>query len=157
MPQMYLPIFPEGSTNITATLAFIKKDNQITYFNGHMPVFTHSEDDINSFKMITCQFVVSGAIRQRDIVKTFGVKSNFVKRAVKQYRAEGPSSFYKPRRRGGPSVFTAPVLEKAQSLLDSGNTPEEVAIELGIKYDTFYRAMKAGKLHYIQKKVTQKE
>jgi len=28
MPQMHLPIFPEGVTHITPALAFIKKDGQ---------------------------------------------------------------------------------------------------------------------------------
>jgi len=41
MPQMHLPFFPEGVEHITSALAFEKKDGQVTYFNGHMPVFIH--------------------------------------------------------------------------------------------------------------------
>ena len=40
MPQLHLPMFPTGVTHITNELAFEKKDGCITYFNGHMPVFT---------------------------------------------------------------------------------------------------------------------
>src|ERR1700685_2146917 len=43
MPQLHLPMFPTGVTHITSELAFEKKDGCITYFNGHMPVFTHGE------------------------------------------------------------------------------------------------------------------
>ena len=39
MPQMHLPFFPDGVEHITAELAFERKAGQITYFNGHMPVF----------------------------------------------------------------------------------------------------------------------
>ena len=39
MPQLQLPMFPSGVTHITSELAFARKDGQITYFNGHMPVF----------------------------------------------------------------------------------------------------------------------
>jgi hypothetical protein len=53
MPQLHLPMFPNGVTHITNELAFEKKDGKITYFNGHMPVFFHDEDDIASFRMIT--------------------------------------------------------------------------------------------------------
>ena len=43
MPQLHLPMFPTGVTHITSELAFEKKDGCITYFNGHMPVFTHGD------------------------------------------------------------------------------------------------------------------
>ena len=38
MPQIQLPIFPQGVTYITALLAFSKQDGRVTYFNGSMPV-----------------------------------------------------------------------------------------------------------------------
>jgi hypothetical protein len=40
MPQLQLPMFPVGVTHITALLAFIKEDGNITYFNGSLPVFS---------------------------------------------------------------------------------------------------------------------
>jgi hypothetical protein len=52
MPQLQFPFFPEGVTHITALLAFEKKAGCITYFNAGMPVFTHDEKDIASFRMI---------------------------------------------------------------------------------------------------------
>jgi len=57
MPQLHLPMFPTGVTHITSELAFEKKDGCITYFNGHMPVFTHGEKDLATFRMITSQFL----------------------------------------------------------------------------------------------------
>ena len=56
MPQLHLPMFPTGVTHITSELAFENKDGCITYFNGHMPVFTHGEKDVATFRMITSQF-----------------------------------------------------------------------------------------------------
>ncbi|MCZ6803004.1 MAG: hypothetical protein O7D86_03475 [Proteobacteria bacterium] len=53
MPQAQLPIFPHGVTLINANLAFEKKDARVTYFNGTMPVFSHDEDDPDTFRMIT--------------------------------------------------------------------------------------------------------
>jgi hypothetical protein len=41
MPQLQLPMFPVGVTPVTALLAFIKEDGNITYFNGSLPVFSH--------------------------------------------------------------------------------------------------------------------
>ena len=53
MPQVQLPLFPEGVTHINANFAFVKEDDRITYFNGNMPVFAHDSDDHRTFKMIT--------------------------------------------------------------------------------------------------------
>jgi hypothetical protein len=60
-------MFPNGVTHITSELAFEKKDGFITYFNGHMPVFTHAESDIATFRMITSQFFWCD-IRQRKAI-----------------------------------------------------------------------------------------
>lgn len=50
MPQRHLPFFPAGVTDITPELAFRKEDGQVTYFNGHMPVFVHEEGDKATFR-----------------------------------------------------------------------------------------------------------
>lgn len=33
MPQLHLPLFPSGATEITATLSFCKEDDTVTYFH----------------------------------------------------------------------------------------------------------------------------
>ena len=96
MPQLVLPIFPEGATHITAELAFEKRDGWVTYFHGMMPVFRHKEDDVQSFRMITSQFCVNGNVKQVQITQAFGVPPSSVKRAVKLYREKGPSGFFCP-------------------------------------------------------------
>jgi len=152
MPQMQLPIFPVGVTHITASLAFRKQDGRVTYFNGSMPVFVHDEEDHASFQMITAQFCVNGNAKQMDIVRAFGVSKISLKRAVKRYREQGPRGFYTPRKRRGPAVLTPAVLNEAQQLLDDGLEPAAVADRLGIKRDTFSKAVRAGRLHQPVKK-----
>ena len=89
MPQMQLPLFPDGVEHITSELAFEKRDGQVTYFNGNMPVFIHGENDIPTFRMITAQFCINGNAKQADISRAFGVTLISVKRAVKLYREKG--------------------------------------------------------------------
>ena len=86
MPQMQLPIFPEGVTHITPELAFMKKDGRVVYFNGHMPVFVHDEHDLRTFRMITSQFIVNGNVKQARIAQVFGLPLITVKRYTKLYR-----------------------------------------------------------------------
>ncbi|MBU4445645.1 helix-turn-helix domain containing protein [bacterium] len=94
MPQMLLPIFPTEAKLINANIAFRKRDGQVYYFNGHMPIFTHAEDDLASFRMFTRQLYVNGNCSQMELVKAFGVSKSSVKRAVKKYRMGGPAVFF---------------------------------------------------------------
>ena len=94
MPQLILPIFPQGVTHISEELAFEKRDGWVTYFHGMMPVFRHEEGDTQSFRMITSQFCETGSAKQVEIIKAFGVSPCSVKRAVKLYREKGPAGFF---------------------------------------------------------------
>jgi transposase len=152
MPQMHLPIFPEGATNITPVLAFVKKDGRITYFNGHMPIFIHDENDLRTFRMITSQFIVNGNVKQSQIVRVFGLPSITVKRYTKLYREKGPAAFYDKRKGRGPAVLTPAVLEKVQQMLDAGSSVPEIASTLGLLSDTLSKALRAGRLHTPLKK-----
>jgi len=101
MPQMLLPIFPDGLTHINNRIGFQKKDHNVYYFNGMMPIFFHHEDDMNSFRFITAQIAVLGNATQAEIVRAFGISTISMKRYVKRYRDRGPAGFFdKPRRRG---------------------------------------------------------
>ena len=152
MPQMQLPIFPEGAQYITPELAFEKKDGQVTYFNGHMPVFVHGEDDVQTFRMITAQFCVNGNAKQAEIARAFGVSLISLKRAVKRYREQGTKGFFTEPKRRGAAVLTATVLAAGQELLDEDLEVTEVAERLGVKRDTLAKAIQAGRLHKPLKK-----
>ena len=154
MPQMHLPFFPDGVEHITSELAFEKKDGQVTYFNGHMPVFIHAEDDIRTFRMITAQFCINGNVKQAEISRAFGITLISVKRAVKRYRERGVAAFYEEPKRRGPAVLRAQVLSEAQELLDEGLETSEVAEQLGVKRDTLAKAIRTGRLHKPAKKKT---
>jgi transposase len=154
MPQMQLPFFPDGVEHINAQLAFEKRNGQVTYFNGSMPVFIHAENEVATFRMITAQFCVSGNATQAEISRAFGVTLISVKRAVKLYREKGVAGFYQEPNRRGPAVLTAEVLEKAQALLDEGLKTAAVAEQLGVKRDTLAKAIRAGRLRKAAKKKT---
>jgi hypothetical protein len=152
MPQLHLPMFPHGVIHITDQLAVMKKDGAVTYFNGHMPVFSHAESDINTFRMITSQFCVSGCAKQIDIIRAFGVTSISVKRSVKTYREKGPKGFYTPRITRGAAVLVDTVVAAAEELLTDGAGDAEVAEKLGLKLNTLQKAIRAGRVRRPVKK-----
>jgi transposase-like protein len=152
MPQLQLPMFPFGITPVTALLSFIKEDNNITYFNGSLPVFSHLEEDNQSFRLITAQFCVNGHARQMEIVRAFGVTPISVKRSVKLYREEGPRGFYKQKTKRGAAILTPTVIEQVQQFLSDHEEVADIATKLGIKVNTLSKAIRAGRLHKPAKK-----
>lgn len=146
MPQRHLPLFPAGVTHITSELAFHRENGQVTYFNGHMPVFTHEAGDIATFRMITSQFCVNGTVRQVDIMRAFGVSAISVKRAVKLYRKSGAQGFYAARATRGAAVLTEPVVAEIEEFLATGMSEVEVAERMGLKHDTLHKAVRAGRV-----------
>lgn len=154
MPQLHLPLFPSGATEITATLSFCRADDTVTYFYCGMPVFSHDKDDRASFRLITAQMHVTSGAKQADIARAFGIPKINIKRAVKLYRAKGSAGFFAERVYRGAVVLTEPVMQQAQGQLDAGQSPRAVAALLEIKPDTLIKAIRAGRLRAPVKKTT---
>lgn len=152
MPQLHLPLFPQGVTQISDSLSFLRDGDNITYYHYDLPVFTHAENDLATFRMVTSQFCVNGHVTQAQISRIFGVPLVTVKRAVKRFRDEGVKGFYAKRNTRGAAVLTEPVLIEAQRLLDDGRSVKEVAAQLELKSDTLGKAVRAGRLHEFKKK-----
>jgi len=152
MPQLQLPIFPQGVTEITAELAFEREGERITYYHGTLPVFSHRQDDLATFRMITSQFFEAGHVTQAQIARAFGIALVTVKRSVKRYREEGVRGFYAERKTRGAAVLTDAVLIQVQQKLDHGITVKDIAAELNLKPDTLNKAVRAGRLHVPKKK-----
>ena len=146
MPQAILPLIPDGATLITDKLSVVKKEGRWIYFHGCDPLFSHGEDDINTFRMFTAQLICHGACRNRDIIRAFGVSSRSVIRSIKKYREGGHHAFYAERQGRGGSVITEEVKEKASVLFLQGLTRHEVADELDIANDTLRKAINDGRV-----------
>ena len=152
MPQLQLPVFPVGTTAINMELAFEHREDQVVYFNGHLPVFTHTAQDLASFRFFTTQLIVNGTASQGEIVKAFGVPLTTVKRCCRLYRERGASAFFKPPARRQGHRLTPEKLAQAQALLDEGKTIPAVSAQLGILTSTLHKAIDAGRLKQFKKK-----
>jgi hypothetical protein len=146
IPQALLPLIADGATRISEVISVVRDNGQWTYFCGVQPVFQHAENDRRSFQMFTAQLICQGVCRHVDIVRAFGVSKSGVIRSVNRYRAGGVSAFYTPRAARGASVMTPEVTAQAQQLLGAGESPREVADQLGIKLGTLRKAIRQGRL-----------
>ncbi len=152
MPQIQLPVFPAGSTEINSDLAFECRDQQVTYFNGHLPVFTHAADDLASFRFFTTQLIINGSATQGEIVRAFGVPLTTVKRYTGKYRREGGKAFFAPPGRRSGSRLNPERLAQAQRWLDEGLEVPAISRQLGVLATTLHKAIGSGRLRVHKKK-----
>jgi hypothetical protein len=152
MPQIQLPLFPAGARVINEELAVECRDEQVVYYNGHLPVFTHGAGDLGSFRLFTTQLIVNGTATQGQIVKAFGVSMTTVKRCCRAYRERGAAAFFKaPARREGHRLTAERVVE-VQRLLDQGWGVPQISREMAILASTLHKAIDDGRLQRIKKK-----
>src|ERR1700681_879120 len=157
MPQLQLPIFPAGVTEINSQIAVQKDASAVWYIHGHLPVFQHAEGDVQSFRMFTSQMIDTGTVKPKEIVQTFGVPMVTVKRYLKIYRDHGAKGFYEAKpRHSSASVLKVEVLEQAQHLLDEGRSVPDVAAELNLLTNTLHKALRSGRLRGSPKKRLQR-
>src|ERR1039458_489091 len=153
MPQMQLPIFSEGVNPITNDVGYEKKENTMVYYCGTMPVFSHSVDDLDSFRMIVSQLYVNGTVHQANLTRAFQIKPLALKRWVKRYRADGARAFFQSRPSGSkPKILTPEVRARVQDRLDQGQSLSQIAAELVLNYDAVRKAVADGRLKRAVKK-----
>src|SRR2546426_646182 len=136
MPQVQLPIFPAGSVEINRDLACRTESEQVSYYNGHLPVFTHAKNDLASFRLFTSQLIVQGSATQGHVAKAFGVPLVAIKRSTKLYRERGSAGFFVPKARREGSKLNAQRLEAARALLVQGHPLLVVSRQTAVLTDT---------------------
>jgi hypothetical protein len=151
MPQVQLPILPAGSVAINGDLACRTDGEQVVYYNGHLPVFTHAQKDLASFRLFTSQLIVQGSATQGQVAKAFGVPLVAIKRATKVYRQRGAAGFFVPKARREGSQLTTEKLEQARALLVQGHPLVVVSQQTGVLVDTLRKAIAAGRLPPVKK------
>ena len=146
--QTILPLIPPGASKISDIVSVWRENDRWTYFLGCHPVYFHESNDTRMFRMVTAQLIESGACRQTEIIKAFGISKSSVVRSQNKLREGGPGAFFKPRPgRTGGTVITPSIREKAQSLLDQGESRRSVEDALNIRHDTLRKAINDGRLH----------
>ena len=145
--QKILPLIPYGASVISNYLSVINEKGQWTYYHACFPIFSHSENDIRTFRMITSSFLCQGICRNVDIERIFNVSKTSVIRNKNKFEREGPDSFFKEKKTGGSGrIITKKIISKAEELLFQGFTRTETAEKLGVKYSTLSKAVQDGRI-----------
>ncbi len=146
--QLRMPIFPAGGVRLGEQISVMVQDGTVYYFHYDMPVFSHAETDVAMFRMYTSSLCDKAVCKLVEVERAFSVTGASVKRALKQFRNEGPESFFKTKHSGSkPRVLFGERFEEVQGLLDEGLSPRTIEDRTGVKADTIRRAIQGGRLH----------
>jgi len=145
--QLLLPIFPKETKMVNSILGVFTKDGLIYYLLSGMPIHTHSNDDLESFRWITAKLVVQKLCKQSEIARCFGVSEDSVYKSVKRLREKGESGFFENNYKGGrkPKLIGS-LLERVQNSLNNGESNYSIAKREGISEGTIRNALKTGTL-----------
>ena len=152
MPQIQLPVFPAGSVEINHDLACRCEEENVVYYNGHLPVFTHAKSDLASFRLFTSQLIVQGSATQGDVARSFGVSLISIKRATKLYRERGAAGFFVAGQRREGTRLTEEKLAQARALIGLGEPLAAISLQTGVLTDTLRKAITAGRLPALKKR-----
>jgi transposase len=147
MGQLLLPLFPADTRMITLTLGVREENGTVYYLHSGMPIFSHASDDMDMFRYITSNLILQGLCNNQDIVDTFHVSTDSVRRWKKRLADEGEKAFFKVEARHGRSHKLLPeVLDRIQAKLDDGKSAYSIAKEEGISEGSIRYAFKHGRL-----------
>jgi hypothetical protein len=131
--QHQLPIFPETTRLVNASVGIYTKDGFVYYLHNGSPVFCHAREDRNSYRYILANLVVNGLCNATELGHVVGVNVRNVQRYAIALREHGMGYFFnREDNRGQCHKFTATKKEQAQSMLDKGDSQLHIAQTLGI-------------------------
>jgi len=131
--QHQLPLFPETTKLVNASVGIYIKDDFVYYLHNGSPVFCHSKDDRNSYRYILANLVVNGLCNATELGHAIGVNVRNVQRYAIALRKHGTGYFFnRQETRGQCHKFTSAIKEQAQSMLDKGDSQLHIAQQLGI-------------------------
>lgn len=144
--QMMLPIYPAGTTMISADLGVGRGDGLVTYLHCGLPIYSHLETDHRSFRFITSKFILQGLCRKIDVSTCFHVSYDSVKRYVRRLKDCGDSGFFTDDKRNGGSRYKLlpEVTERMQRYLDEGKSNCEIARKENVTEGAIRYAMRNG-------------
>ncbi len=151
--QLQLPLFPLDTKLISTCLGVYKKDGIVQYIANGLPVFSHAEEDLQSFRYITSNFILQGLCRQSEVSSCFCIPIDSIKRSLKKLSELGESAFFSTENRHGYChKIRGAVLVTIQKKLDAGMSVNATAKSEKLSEGSIRYAITKG---YLKKKIRQ--
>jgi hypothetical protein len=145
--QLQLPLYPKDTKMISQSVGVYEADGIIQYIVNGLPVYSHSNEDLTSFRFITSNFIANGLCRKVDIERCFGVSEDSVARYYKKFKEEGTQGFFgEDGRKGKAYKISGNLRQRIQSKLVKGQSVNSIAKEEGVAESAIRYQIKVGYL-----------
>lgn len=145
--QMQLPIFPQSTTLVNGSVGFFEKDDFVYYLHNGSPIYCHQKDDLNSYRYITANLVVTNLCSPSELATALGVSPRNIQRYAKSLREKGADWFFqRVEKRGDAHKLTPEKLAQAQQQIDDGIPVASVARQVGVTEGALRYHLKKGTL-----------
>lgn len=144
---MQLPIFPQSTTLVNGNVGFFEKDDFVYYLHNGSPIYCHATNDVNSYRYITANLVVTKLCRPGELAAALGVNNRNIQRYAKALREKGSDWFFhREAKRGDAHKLTAQKLQQAQQMLDDSCAVAEAARRVGVTEGALRYHFRKGRL-----------
>ncbi len=142
---MQLPIFPATTRLINSYVGFFEKDDFVYYLHNGSPIYCHDKNDLNSYRYITANLIVTKLCTPSELSKALGVNPKNFQRYSKTLREKGSGWFFqKEEKRGDAHKLTTEVLKEVQKLIDNFYSVVDVARIVGVTEGAIRYHIKKG-------------
>lgn len=143
--QMQLPIFPGTTKLINGYVGFFEKENFVYYLHNGSPIYCHDKNDLNSYRYITANLVVTGLCTPSELSHALGVSSRNIQRYAKSLREKGTDWFFnREAKQGDAHKLTKEKLDDAQKMINNFYSVVDVARFLGVTEGALRYHIKKG-------------
>jgi transposase-like protein len=140
--QSFLPGFPDGAVKVGKAVSILKKEGRVTHFVGGDNYFSHKEGDEKSWRFVIASLIGNDHVRACDVEASLHIPHRTLMNWMKQYRNEGPESFYRLAPTSRASVMTEEKRLECARLLAEGHSVAEVARQAEVQESTLRKAHK---------------
>jgi predicted transcriptional regulator len=143
--QMQLPIFPQTTKLINSNVGLFERDDFVFYLHNGSPIYCHEKNDLNSYRFIIANLVVTGLCSPIDLARALGVSNRNMQRYAKTLREKGTDWFFnKEEKRGDAHKLTDEMLSEAQKLISKFYSVVDVARLFGVTEGALRYHIKKG-------------
>jgi hypothetical protein len=133
--QLQLPFFPAKTKMISDCVGVYEKEGLVHYIVNGLPVYSHSNEDLNAFRFITSNFIDQGLCRKVEVQRCFSVSEDSVHRYWKKFKEHGEEGFFGVDKRLGGKAhkILGEKRLRIQRKLDKGQSVLSIAKEEGVR------------------------
>lgn len=149
--QLLLPSFPDGASRVGDGVSILEKEGRVTYFVGGDNYYSHAIGDASSRRFILASLMENGHVRPCDLEKApLCIPHRTLMNWLRQLRAKGPDTFFRPPRRGGARVLTPERVAQCEAMFAQGLSVKAVAVQAGIEESTLRKAVAQGRVSVLR-------